>query len=91
MNIDTNSINQTINDVVMVKTQLSPYIPALVVVAAWLGREIRNFNQWLTDVLTYIESRGGLGMIIVKLLWNPSALKVPETQLPTASSQLPKT
>lgn len=69
--LDTNQINQAAQDMVAVHTQLSPYLPALAVAAAWLGREIRNFNLWIFDLGEYLIAHGGLGLFMKKLIWNP--------------------
>ena len=69
--IDTNQIAQAASDVAAVKSQLSPYLPALAVAAAWAGREIRNVNLYIENVAAKIIEHGGVGTIIKKLLWNP--------------------
>lgn len=74
--IDTNLIPQAAQDVATIKTQLSPYLPALAVAAAWAGREIRNVNLYVENVAAKIIAHGGLGMIVKKLLWNPGASPV---------------
>ena len=68
---DTNTVQQLGQTVAEVKTQLSPYVPALAVAAAWLGREIRNFNAACLRTAEYISGHGGILMMIRKLVWNP--------------------
>jgi len=70
--IDTNQVQQAFDAAATVKTQLSPYVPALAVAAGWLGREIRNLNIWLLNASEYIIAHGGILMIARKLLWNPA-------------------
>ena len=59
--IDTNLIPQAAQDVATIKTQLSPYLPALAVAAAWAGREIRNVNLYVENVAAKIIAHGGIG------------------------------
>ena len=73
--IDTNAITQAAQDVAAVKSQLSPYLPALAVAAAWAGREIRNVNLYLENAAAKIIEHGGIGMILKKLFWNPPTPK----------------
>ena len=49
---------------------ISPYLPALTVAAAWAGREIRNLNQYLEFIGGKVMAHGGLGKILLKLIWN---------------------
>ena len=69
--IDTNQVQQLAQVGAEIKTQVSPWLPALAVGAAWAGREVRNFNAWLINGAEYVIGHGGLGMIIRKLIWNP--------------------
>ena len=69
--LDTNQIAQVSQDVATVKAQLSPYLPALAVAAAWAGREIKNFNAWCFNVASFVISHGGVGMLIKKFIYNP--------------------
>lgn len=70
--IDTNQIAQAASDVAAVKSQLSPYLPALAVAAAWAGREIRNVNLWLENIAAKIIAHGGVWQIVRKLWNNPT-------------------
>ena len=70
--IDTNQIAQAAQDVAAVKSQLSPYVPALAVAAAWAGREIRNVNLYLEAVAAKIIAHGGVWQIVRKLWNNPA-------------------
>lgn len=79
--IDTNQIQQAAQVATEVKTQLSPWIPALGIAAAMLGREIRNLNAWLFSASEYVIAHGGALMIAKKLLWNPPSA-LPETTNP---------
>jgi hypothetical protein len=69
--IDTNQIAQAAQDAAALKAQLSPWLPALAVAAAWLGRELRNFNHWIFDLGEYVMAHGGLALYLKKLVWNP--------------------
>ena len=71
MNLDTNTISQAGETIGVVKAQISPYLPALAVGAAWAGREIRNVNLYLENVAAKIIAHGGIGMIVRKLWNNP--------------------
>lgn len=71
--LDTNQINQVAQNVATVKEQLSPYLPALAVAAAWAGRELRNFNNYIFELGEYAIAHGGIGMLLKKLIWNPPA------------------
>ena len=73
--IDTNVIPQVAANVAIVHEQLAPYLPALAVAAGWAGREIANFNRWLASVATFVIAHGGIGKILMKLIWNPEAGK----------------
>lgn len=86
MNFDTNQVTQVAQTVAAVKTQLSPYLPALAVAAGWAGRELRNFNAWCFQAADYVIGHGGLGMIVKQLLWNPAQRAVPEAGAPSQSS-----
>ncbi|HEY4414484.1 MAG TPA: hypothetical protein VGO57_02235 [Verrucomicrobiae bacterium] len=68
--IDTNQIAHALDQATAVKSQLSPYVPALVVAAGWLGRELTRFNDWAAAAAAKIMAHGGLGKIIIKLFWN---------------------
>lgn len=72
--IDTNLIPQAVQDVATIKTQLSPYLPALAVAAAWAGREIRNVNLYLENVASKIIAHGGIWQIVKKLWNNPAGV-----------------
>jgi len=69
--IDTNQVAQVISTATTVHAQLSPYLPAAAVAAAWAGREIRNFNLWLFDLCEYFIAHGGIGWWLWKIVWNP--------------------
>lgn len=69
--IDTNQIQQLGDTAQAVKNELQPYLPALAIAAAWLGREIRNFNIWVRSILEFIITHGGIGYLFWKLIWNP--------------------
>lgn len=71
--IDTNQIQQLGDAAQAVKSQLQPWIPAMAVGAAWLGREIANFNAWLLSVSGKIIAHGGVLRIIGKLIYNKNS------------------
>lgn len=68
--IDTNQINQLGETAQAVKTQLSPWLPALAVGAAWLGRELNRFAAWSATTTDKIIAHGGVIKIIAKIFWN---------------------
>jgi hypothetical protein len=80
MNFDTNQVAQVAQTVAAVKTQLSPYFPALAVAAGWAGRELRNFNAWCFQAAEFVIGHGGIGMIVKKLIWNPAGNLATEAQ-----------
>jgi hypothetical protein len=67
---DTNQINQLAQTAQDVKTQLSPWLPALAVAAAWLGRELNRFTIWSETAADKIIAHGGIIKIIGKIFWN---------------------
>jgi hypothetical protein len=69
---DTNQINQLAQTAQVVKTQLSPWLPALAVAAAWLGRELNRFIAWSETAAAKIIAHGGIIKIIGKLFYNPN-------------------
>jgi hypothetical protein len=77
--LDTNQVQQVAAVAAEAKAQLTPWLPAIAVGAAWLGREIRNLNAWLFNAGEFVMQRGGVLMILVKLIWDPAAA----TNLPT--------
>jgi hypothetical protein len=62
-----------------IKSQLSPWLPAIAIAAAWLGRELNRFSDWFTTVASKIIAHGGLVKIFIKFFWN-------RPQLPDAPS-----
>ncbi|MDR3459565.1 MAG: hypothetical protein P4N60_19215 [Verrucomicrobiae bacterium] len=68
----TNAVGQAIETAAAVKSQFSPYLPALAVAAAWAGREIRNVNIYLESVASKIIAHGGIWQIVKKIWNNPS-------------------
>jgi len=68
--LDTNQINQLAETAQAVKTQLGPWLPALAVAAAWLGRELNRFVAWSEIAVNKIIVHGGMVKIITKIFWN---------------------
>jgi hypothetical protein len=72
--IDTNQIQTALetanNTVHIVRTQMSPWLPAIAIAAAWFGRELTRFSAWLQTAAAKIITHGGLLKILWKLLWN---------------------
>jgi hypothetical protein len=62
--VDTNQVAQVAQTVTAIQTQFN--WPALMTGALWLRSD-------LAKVADYIESRGGIGWMIRKLIWNPPA------------------
>lgn len=77
--IDTNQIAQAGEAAQEIKTQLSPWLPAIAVAAAWLGRELNRFTTWSARAAEKIMAHGGIVKITAKLFWNeaPSPLSSP--------------
>jgi hypothetical protein len=67
---DTNQINQLGETAQAVKTRLNPWLPALAVAAAWLGRELNRFAGWSAVTTDKIIAHGGIVKIIAKIFWN---------------------
>jgi hypothetical protein len=68
--IDTNQIVQAGQAAQEIKSQLSPWLPALAVAAAWLGRELNRFTTWSASAAEKIMAHGGLIRIVIKIFWN---------------------
>lgn len=68
--IDTNQVIQAGQVVQTAKQEISPYLPALAVGAAWAGRELNRFAAWSAGAAEKIMAHGGIGKILVKLIWN---------------------
>ena len=77
--IDTNQIAQAGEAAQEIKTQLSPWLPAIAVAAAWLGRELNRLAAWSAAAAEKIMAGGGIVKIVTKLFWNdaPSPLPSP--------------
>jgi hypothetical protein len=67
---DTNQINQLAQTAQAVKTQLSPWLPALAVAAAWFGRELNRLAAWSQTAADQIIAHGGLIKLLAKIFWN---------------------
>lgn len=68
--IDTNQIQQIGETAAAVKSQLQPWMPAIAVGAAWLGRELNRFNAWAAGAAEKIIAHGGIIKLAGKLFWN---------------------
>lgn len=68
--LDTNSLIQLNQTAQAVKSQLSPWLPALAVAAAWFGRELNRFAAWSQSAADKIIAHGGIVKIFAKLFWN---------------------
>ncbi len=71
--IDTNQIAQLGQTAEVIKAQINPWLPALAIAAAWLGRELNRFIAWSEIAATKIVAHGGLIKILGKLFWNNEA------------------
>jgi len=71
--IDTNQIAQAGQAAQEIKRQLNPWLPALAVAAAWLGRELNRFTAWSAGAAEKIMAQGGLIRIVIKNFWNSEA------------------
>jgi hypothetical protein len=67
---DTNQITQLGQTAQVLKTQLNPWLPALAIAAAWLGRELNRLVAWSQNAAEKIIAHGGLIKIAIKLFWN---------------------
>jgi hypothetical protein len=52
------------------RSQLTPWLPAIAIAAAWLGRELTRFSAWSQTAAAKIIAHGGLAKILWKLIWN---------------------
>ena len=72
--LNTNQIQTALetasNTAQIVRTQISPWLPAIAVAAAWLGRELNRFSAWSENAAEKIMAHGGIAKIVWKLLWN---------------------
>lgn len=64
--IDTNQIQQAAQDVAAVKNTVATNWPAICAGALWLRTELKNFSE-------YVIGHGGIGFMLLKLIWNPPA------------------
>jgi len=65
MIIDTNSISQVAQTVTAVQTSFN--WPALAAAALWIRADLYKGADW-------IMSHGGIGYLLLKLVWNPPAV-----------------
>ena len=72
--IDTNAIVQTVQNVAVVKDQVTLAWPTICAVAVIVARELGRFNAWAAKVAEFAIRHGGVGLLLKKLLWNPAAL-----------------
>jgi hypothetical protein len=62
--VNTNDPQQLLDHAIAIKQQVETNWPAICAAALWLRTEIRN-------VAEYIIGHGGIGMLLLKLFWNP--------------------
>jgi hypothetical protein len=53
-----------------IKTQINPWLPALAIAAAWLGRELNRLAAWSNAAADKIIAHGGLITLLAKIFWN---------------------
>jgi hypothetical protein len=91
--IDTNSIVQLGQTAQAVKNQISPWLPAMAVAAAWLGRELNRLAAWSAEAAEKIMAHGGVIKIAAKLFWNEAPSPPPSPPMverePTAQEHGP--
>lgn len=72
--LDTNQIQTALetanNTAGIMRSQLSPWLPALAIAAAWFGRELNRLAAWSQTAAAKIIAHGGLVKILWKLIWN---------------------
>ncbi len=68
--LDTNSIIEASNAARVIKQQISPWLPAIAVAAAWLGRELNRLAAWTESAAAKVMAHGGIVKILWKLIWN---------------------
>jgi hypothetical protein len=79
--LDTNSIIQSVQTAQellstlnsqrsQLSSALSPWLPAIAVGAAWLGRELNRLAAWSENAAGKIMMHGGIAKILWKLIWN---------------------
>jgi hypothetical protein len=71
--LDTNQIAQIGQTAQVIKTQINPWLPAIAIAAAWLGRELNRFITWSEIAAEKIVAHGGLIKILCKFFWNSEA------------------
>lgn len=68
--LDTNQIIQLGQTAQAIKTQLNPWLPAIAIAAAWLGRELHRLTDWSGAAAEKIITHGGLIKILLKIFYN---------------------
>jgi hypothetical protein len=68
--LDTNQIAQLGQTAQAIKAQLNPWLPAIAIAAAWLGRELHRLTAWSSTAAEKIITHGGLVKILLKIFYN---------------------
>ena len=68
--LDTNQIAQLGQTAQVIKAQINPWLPAIAIATAWLGRELNRFIIWANIAAEKIIAHGGLIKIFGRLFWN---------------------
>jgi hypothetical protein len=71
--IDTNQLNQVIQNAAVIKEQVTTNWPAICAIAVWLRADLRNLNIWVLRMSEWAIVHGGLLPMLKKVFWNPAA------------------
>lgn len=69
--IDTNQINQAVDAARDIHAQVATNWPAICAGAVWIRAELKNVSAWTRSVADWTIGHGGIGWLLIKLLWNP--------------------
>jgi hypothetical protein len=88
---DTNQVQQAAQAVQDVASQVKANWPAISAAAFIVAREIGRFNAWVRNLAEFVIGHGGIGWLIWKLIWNPSAPAEQQLRPTTATPNEGKT
>lgn len=71
--IDTNQINQVFDTAQDVHAQVQTNWLAICAGVVWVRAELKNVNSWCRNVAEWTIGHGGIGWLLIKLIWNPPA------------------
>ena len=85
--LDTNDLIQAGQIAQTAREQISPWLPAITIAAAWLGRELNRLSAWLQTATSKIIAHGGLIKIVIKLFWAPDIAPLPACPAPAGAGE----